>query len=251
MFRGMRVPARVFSHGTCALLMLLAVLAGPPAAAASDDYVGDAGTGQEWLFRVYLNDREIGYHSFRIEQVGDFERIEIEASFDVRVLFFNAYQYRHSNVEYWRDGCLQRIDSVTVTDDNGDPHRVTGESRSGAFVYATVDERNLETFACTRSFAYWNPDLLQAGPLLNAQTGEIVETRLERVTDEQFRIGGATVPAERYELSTNDGVIVLWYAKDSGKWLALEAPAPGGRTLRYEPLELPGMPPARDRLALN
>jgi len=229
------------------MLVLLMTLLAPLAATAAGDEAAGSDSGQEWRFRVFLDNREIGRHSFRIEQVGEFTRVEIEASFDVRFLFFNAYQYRHSNVEYWQGGCLQRIDSIT--DDNGDAYRVTGESREDAFVYATADERNLETAACTRSFAYWNPDFLKAGSLLNAQTGELVETRLERVADDFLRIGGSVIPAERYELFTNEGVIVLWYAKDGGQWLALQAPAPGGRTLRYEPVVLPDETALGERLA--
>jgi hypothetical protein len=53
-------------------------------------------------------------------------------------------------------------------------------------------------------------------------------------------INGKTVEAIRYRLLAKSGAITLWYSNDeSRRWLALEAPAKGGRTLRYIPVRIP------------
>jgi len=64
-----------------------------------------------------------------------------------------------------------------------------------------------------------------------------------------LEVGGADIPARRYDLSVGDTVIALWYAADDYRWLALETPARGGRTLRYEPVTVPpsGLVPATAR----
>ena len=54
-------------------------------------------------------------------------------------------------------------------------------------------------------------------------------------------VDGSPVEAVRYTLSTSGGDIRLWYTRE-GLWLALEAPAKGGRTIRYRPVRLPDAP---------
>jgi len=192
---------------------------------------------REWRFRVLLDGRDIGYHSFRVfdEEAG--ERVEIDARFDVRFLFFNAYSYRHENTERWSDGCLEEIRSQTR--DGRDRFSVAGTTRGDRFVVETVAGQQAIPSGCVSSFAYWNPGFLAATRLLNAQTGEWMEASVVDEGEESLEISGASIPARRYRLRLPEGDISLWYGHD-GQWLALQAPAPGGRTLRYEPEQLPG-----------
>lgn len=217
--------------------------------ATSPEPVAFASEPLEWRFRVLLGKREIGFHEFRVDRGSDRTQVEINAQFDVRVLLFKAYSYTHRNIEVWEGGCLAGIESVT--DDNGKPFRVRGRTESGAFVFDTRDEQELRGPECTRSFAYWNPDFLDSTRLLNSQTGELVDVSIDRLPDEVLEVKGEPVAARRYALEMDDGTISLWYSADTGQWLALEAPAPGGRVLRYEPVELPLDLSADERLAMN
>ena len=54
-----------------------------------------------WVFRVYLDDREIGFHEFSVTDRDGGQDVEISAEFDVKFLFFNAYSYDHRNLESW------------------------------------------------------------------------------------------------------------------------------------------------------
>ena len=65
---------------------------------------------REWAFRVYLDKSEIGSHTFTVTDFGDDREITTEAEFDVKFLFFTAYEYRHKNTERWGDGCLETIE---------------------------------------------------------------------------------------------------------------------------------------------
>ncbi|MBT8047721.1 MAG: hypothetical protein HKN57_09320 [Xanthomonadales bacterium] len=238
------------------LTVILAICLGLSASPATAN-VDDAGTRgaaeadqsgvREWRFRVLLNEREIGYHTFRVSEDGNRSRVEIDAEFNVRILFFNAYRYTHRNEELWQDGCLNRLDSVT--DDNGEMLSVDGVSDRGNFIINTESASRATGLSCIRSFAYWNPAFLDSNRLLNAQTGQIVDVLISRRADEVIDISGNAVAALRYTLEMEDGTLSLWYSRDSHQWLALEAPAPGGRVLRYEPVELPFELPAGDRLA--
>ena len=61
---------------------------------------GAAAEVRTWDFRVTLDDREIGRHRFTLAARESGEReLRSEARFDVRVLFVDAYRYRHEAAE--------------------------------------------------------------------------------------------------------------------------------------------------------
>ncbi len=209
---------------------MLAMFAAAPLAQSAD-------TTRNWRFDVLLDGKEIGYHEFELRE-GDREKVlETEASFDVKFLFINAFRYRHSNVEIWSDGCLSQIDATTTS--NGKLQTVSGRRAEERFaVRWTEGESTLP--ACVQSFAYWNPQILDATQLLNTQTGEYEDVTVSFERMDEVRVDGETFDALRYRLSTKAGDITLWYSNDDQPlWLALEAPAKGGRTLRYEPTLVP------------
>jgi len=184
---------------------------------------------REWTFDVYLEDDPIGRQTFRLVETEGEERVLIEASFDVKVLFFTVYSYRHRNEERWRAGCLTRITSTT--DDNGDEFRLQGRALGNVFVVETAADRD-EISGCVRSFAYWDPNQLHAAKLLNSQTGEYESVALTFVGDEEIAVMGSRQVAKRYALESRKFRIDLWYSPDD-EWLGLESKSKGGRTLRY------------------
>lgn len=208
-----------------------------------------ADDADRWMFRVYLDDREIGFHEFSVVERDGRRDVRINARFDVKVLFFNAYSYDHRNRETWAGNCLEGIEAVT--NDNGDEYRVTGASRTSDFLVAVNrDEAQIDN-GCIQTFAYWNPAILDAERLLNAQTGEFVDVTIRADGPETLEIGPHRVPAERYTIEMTDGPIRLWYAPGGQHWLALEAETRGGRTLRYVPLALPWNAVGEKRLAMD
>ena len=185
---------------------------------------------REWNFRVLLNDDEIGYHRYRLEADGERRRVESEASFDVRFLFFTAYRYRHSLSEEWNGACLESIE--TDTDANGKDVSVTGRKSDSAFIVDT-GANVAELPPCIRTFAYWDANILEADRLLNPQTGEYVDVTIEPLAEEVLNVRGEPMPARSYRITADGLRIDVWYSADY-EWLALESPAKGGRTLRYE-----------------
>ena len=191
----------------------------------------------DWRFEVLLNDKPIGFHSFSLN--GDRERqtLTTEAQFDVKFLFINAFRYRHDNTEIWGNGCLESINAST--DSNGDFLSVRGQRLEDSFRLEGQPAEPLPG-ECIQTFAYWNPDILDSSRLLNSQTGELEDVTVTRESLDSVDINGETVEAIRYRLLAKSGAITLWYSNDeSRRWLALEAPAKGGRTLRYIPVRIP------------
>ncbi|MDH3451833.1 MAG: DUF6134 family protein [Gammaproteobacteria bacterium] len=223
MFKKSRLAARTAS--TLALC-LLAVWLGNLARADSSE---------ELLFRVLLDNKEIGFHSFRMAEEAGKETIEINADFDVTFFAIPVYSYDHRNREVWSNGCLETI--VSSTDDNGKEFSVEGALKGGLFKVSTKNaQQNLDS-RCVMTFAYWNRDFLQQSYLLNAQTGEYLAVDIGYQGIEKLRYEGQDVAAARYNLRNRDKDldITVWYHESTGKWLSLESKVSGGKVIRYLP----------------
>lgn len=205
-----------------ALLALLTTLWTGAAAAATES--------REWDFTVYLDDAKIGHHRFRLSERGDETGLESEARFDVKLLFLNLYAYEHEASESWRGDCLQSLEAET--DDNGTEHRVHGARAADAFVVENGKERRVLP-GCVMTFAYWNPRFRAQKRLLNPQTGDYLDVRIESAGRDEIAVRGKKVAAERYVLRADKLEIVLWYSPEDDRWLALDSTAGGGRKLRY------------------
>lgn len=191
---------------------------------------------QTWRFDVALDGKPIGFHTFAISRNGTQEVLTTEARFDVKFLFITAFRYRHNNTEVWDEGCLESIDAST--DSNGDKLRVSGAAAGHGFDLNS-DSGSTVLSGCVQTFAYWKPDVLKATKLLNSQTGEYENVSVQFEQFEQLQVGGRDLEARRYLLAAESGNIRLWYASDDDTWLALEAPAKGGRTISYTAVDLP------------
>ena len=85
-----------------------------------------------WNFRVLLDDREIGEHQYTLRATGGQHELLSQAHFDVRLLFLNAYRYRHEALERWDGNCLQSLSARTET--NGERQAVSAAARDGRLV---------------------------------------------------------------------------------------------------------------------
>jgi len=182
-----------------------------------------------WNFRVLLDGREIGHHRYMVQPKGDALAVRSEAAFDVKLLFVNAYQYRHEAVEHWRGNCLDSLNARTKT--NGEQETVAARREGDRLKVDRTGVRE-EHEGCVMSFAYWNPQFLASPRLLNSQTGEVVPVKVSALGPEPVEVRGRTVAADRHRVSGPGMQIDVWYA--NGTWVGLEAVLKGGRRLRYQ-----------------
>jgi hypothetical protein len=205
---------------------ILAIALLLPALAPADD--------KQWRFRVWLDDKAVGYHEFMLSERDGALLLQSEANFEYRLMFVKLYEYLHEATETWQDGCLHAIESET--DANGKPYRVRGARVEDRFVLTSnVGEQDgqAEYPPCVMSFAYWNPEFLKQERLLNAQNGKLLEVQVSAPEADELEVRGEQRAAWRYRLETGELDINLWYGEND-EWLALETEARGGRTLRYE-----------------
>jgi len=189
------------------------------------------GAARDLTFDVLLDERPIGTQRFALRPQGDGLRVETQAAFELTVLRIKALDYDHRNVEQWRGGCLQSIESSTQQ--NGKPYRVTGAARPDGFaVSSALGDQSLTD--CVGTFSYWDKgQLFGRSKLLNSQTGEYVSVALRELGRGTLELAGREIPVDRFVLEGKDLEITLAYAVDSGEWLALDSPVWGGFTLRY------------------
>lgn len=208
--------------------MKTALLASTLLAAAST--ATSAETVREWLFDVSLDGKPIGEHRFTVSTEGERTLVRSRARFDVKVLGFTAYRYRHEADEVWRKGCLESIRART--DDDGTALAVDAEPVDGAGLRVTSPKGIASYPGCVMGFGYWNPAMLQQSRLINVQTGEYVAVAVSPLADQPVPTRGESVPAKRWKLTGPDNPLELFYAPD-GQWLALDSTVTGGRKLRY------------------
>ena len=187
--------------------------------------------GQRWDFNVFLDDKPIGEHSFQLFPAPDGTvQLTSRASFDVRFLFFVAYQYRHRAQESWRDGCLERISAQT--DANGKETAVTGHQAGNVFQLRGATGTHQLEAGCVMTFAYWNREFLDQSQLLNPQTGQYLDVDVSPVGSQPVIIEGESVTATGFRVEADGVDVVVWYA--GSQWIALESTVRGNRILRYE-----------------
>lgn len=111
-------------------------------------------------------------------------------------------------------------------------HRYTVTERDGGRLEVATTAGSTSLPGCVMSFAYWNPAMLSQQRLLNAQTGEHAEVRVEPLGTERLLVRDQPVLAERYALHADDFRIDLWYAPGD-RWVQLESRTGSGQRLRY------------------
>jgi len=184
----------------------------------------------QWDFDVYLNNKKVGKHLFRVSEAGAMKQVQSEARFKYTVLLIPAYRYEHVAAERWSGQCLVEIDAKTNA--NGDRIEISGEKTGSGFRLESKASP-AELPECVMTFAYWNPDFLKEDRLLNPQTGEYLDVEVEKRAEQTVRIGGRDVLAVPYDIRARGMELTVWYSPDK-QWLALESLAKGGRTIRYE-----------------
>ena len=189
-------------------------------------------SAKEWAFDVYLDKNKIGLHTFTLN---DSKELISTAKFNVKVLFINAYQYDHKAIEQWQGDCLSSLESHTL--ENKVETNIKAKLSGQEF---TVEDGKVKQKlpACTMTFAYWNPKILQQSKLLNPQNGEWLDTKFTNLGTETIDVKNKKVEASHYKLDgslngKNKLKIELWYSENN-EWLALKSITPEGYTIIYK-----------------
>ena len=237
--------------GALALLAVLLLAAGAEAAGAAPPpdaaaLPSDPATRQ-WAFDVLLDGKPIGTHRFTVVSRGDERDVTSDARFDVKVLFVNAYRYRHRATERWRGGCLASLAARTeaggtisvvsagaeaADDESGKAAREGAAAKAPTALAVTGPQGPQRLPGCVSTYAYWDRALPQHTQLLNPQTGKLDPVKFDPAVAGTLDVRGTTTAARRVRLTGAEPPIDLWYLP-SGAWVGLDSTVAGSRKLSY------------------
>lgn len=196
---------------------------------------GAGETSGSWQFSVLLDGKPIGTHRFELTP-GDAATswLRSEARFEVKILGFTAYRYRHRSDEHWSGDCLHSI--AANTDDGGDLTAVSGEATAGNLVVTARKGRKSSQAAssgCLLTFAYWNPDhLATQRQLLDQGTGRIEPVTITALSPFTIPVHNTPTAVTGLRITGLKHPIDVWYAAGK-RWVGLDTTVDGGRKLTY------------------
>lgn len=189
-----------------------------------------AAQAKEWNFDVYLDKQKIGMHTFELKN----NRLKSQADFKVKILFINVYDYHHKAVEHWDKDCLVKLSAYTKEDNV--TYDVFAEKIDDGFV-VTYNQTTRYLPACTMTFAYWNPKILEQTRLLNPQNAEYLDTKIKDLGNKTITVKGKPTATQHYEiLGSLKGKprlkIQVWYDENQN-WVSLASTTPEGYQIDY------------------
>ena len=174
-------------------------------------------------FEVFLDDREVGRHTFELLEKGDSIQVSSSMSLDFKLIKIKQVKYRHQADEVWESGCLVSLQSET--EKQGKAFAVDASTDQTGLVVQRAKE--IETLdGCVRGFSYWNPQWLQGAYLLNAESGINVPVEINSRISAQDNITHIAITLPKADID-------LQY-DDAGEWLSLQTELLIGGTLRYQ-----------------
>ena len=186
----------------------------------------EASTVKSWNFKVLINDREVGTHQFRVTNEGDSLSVNSTMSMDFTVMMIKKVRYQHQANESWQGSCLTSVSSQTNRQGKDVSLKVNAVE-TGLLVEKDRIAEGAEVLAgCVRSFAYWDPQLLQGERLLNVETGEHMPVAISSRVSAEDNITHVIIAAPK-------GDIHLQYDA-SGDWLSLQTKLQMGAVLKYQ-----------------
>lgn len=197
---------------------------------------------EERRMQVFLDDREVGLHTFRFDDADGTLQVRSEAAFQVRVVFVTLFNYEHEANERWRGGCLVGLESKT--DENGKRFEVAGRSSAAGLELTTRDGSHEVSSDCPWSFAYWTPSLRERELLVNPQDGAALAVDFEDLGPRTLRVGRSELDVRAWKLRGRDvtpgrddapEVRITIYYDAEDRWAGLDSDVGNGRTLRYRP----------------
>jgi hypothetical protein len=188
-------------------------------------------SAREWRFDVTADGIPIGSYTFELTEDGGLRHLVADAKYRVRLIVIDAFSYEHHDEETWQGDCLVRLATRTV--ERGATTTVNGRLDGDADVVdgAHGQER---LPACSMTFAYWNPRILEQKALINTQSGALTPVTVTALGIDRIKVRGANVDARRYRMETARTVTDVWYSP-GGDWIGLRATTKsGGHVLTYK-----------------
>jgi uncharacterized protein DUF6134 len=184
---------------------------------------------QELHFDIVRKGAVVGHHQISFRRYGENLQVHSDLKINVRMLFFTVYHYKQTREEVWRGGKL--IALASKADDNGTPYDIKGDAGPNGM---KITSGKLTWLLPSDSVpaSYWNMSTVTgAGPLVDAQSGRVIDVKPLRIGDEKMMVGGKQVLATHYRIVAETPRDV-WYDA-SGRWVKLRMSGEDGSVIEW------------------
>ncbi|MGE3142950.1 MAG: DUF6134 family protein [Hyphomonadaceae bacterium] len=188
---------------------------------------GAAETPGRSTFQVLRNGSPFGSHTIEVRAGADGVLIaESRAHLQVKLGPITFFRYRQDCDETWAGGRIETLRCVTLKDGK---HTNVAMRRTGEGLSVTVDDGRATILpANTQPTSWWSRSVLQAGPLIDTQTGKRTPAlTVEHIGRGPFTLNGAAIQADHYRVHGTT-TIDLWYDA-AGHWVGCVFTARGQR----------------------
>ena len=189
-------------------------------------------SAKEFNFKVLLNDKDIGHHRFTTVE---YQTINSDAAFDVKLWIIPAYKYRHKATETNLNGCLTTLQSETQ--DGADNFALKTIEATPNFKIL-VNQKEITHASCMQTFRYWDINFTQQKTAINPQDGKLFTLNFTHDGTEPINSLGKSIRANKYTLKALGDQdekfhIELWYHPETQAWLQLKSYVKDDNVLTY------------------
>jgi len=180
-------------------------------------------------FDIVREGAVVGYHRITFRREGDKLVVHSDLDIKVKLLFITVYRYKQTREEVWRDGKLVALTSRA--NDDGTLYNIKGAAGPTGIV---ITSGKLSWILPPDSVpaSYWNLTMVtKKGPLVDSQTGRVIDVKPVRIGQETVKAGGQPIAATRYRIVAETPRDV-WYDA-SGRWVKMTTAGDDGSVVAW------------------
>jgi hypothetical protein len=184
---------------------------------------------QDLEFNIVREGVVVGQHRVTFHQDNERLVVRSELKIEVKVLSVTAYRYQQTRSEVWRGPKL--IALASVADDDGTPYNIKGQAGPDG-IRVTSGGKSWTLPADSVPASYWNVSMVTAkGPLIDAQSGRILDAKVSKIGEETIEAGGKEIVATHYRLGA-ERPRDIWY-DTHGRWVKMRATGSDGSVAEW------------------
>lgn len=186
-----------------------------------------------FIFDVLKDGARVGAHKLSITRQDTKMLVDVRVRVKVKVGFLTAFEYDHTDHEVWEGQRLVSLNAQTFN--NGKKDFVTARPGEMGLIISSSSGEFLAP-EDVMSSSYWQFDTVRQNSLLNTQTGQLTDIRVDDRGRENLSFHGYDIPARHFRLEGQKMHCDVWYGAGNGQWLGLAFTTHGSR-ITYIPRE--------------
>ena len=187
---------------------------------------------QDLAFKIVRDGEEVGQHRIAFRREDGSLLVQSRLEIEVKLLWVTAYRYEQTRSEVWRGRKL--VELASVANDDGTFYDIEGRAGPNGMRVTSGRSGNSWTLPPDSVPAsYWNVSMVTAKgrPLVDAQSGTILDATVKTIGRERVKVGGQDVVATHYRLGAEQPRD-LWYDAQ-GRWVKMRAKGHDGSVAEW------------------